>query len=123
MANPSDFNRKDSGIRFEEVRIDVSTNKIVYVKKNSMEQEPKDLFTVPEEEGLANPYQWSHTKTVAPLSFMNPDVLKTLDYHINAPAPTYLKYSELVPKPDDTKKEKILFGWKMMENGIIRCVE
>ena len=81
-----------------------------------------DLYTTPEEEGL-DPHIWSRKKTCTPLSYMTPWVLAGIKYHIHAPPPTYLKYSELIPKPEDAYKENILFGYTPIQTGALKCID
>lgn len=52
---------------------------------------------------------------------MCPKLLYTLKDIIQAPPPTYLRYRDLLHKPEDVHYRKILDGWEILDNGTLRC--
>ena len=49
-------------------------------------------------------------------------IVQEQDSGSHPPAPRYIKHSDLVAKPSDVWKENIFFGYQVLENGTLKCV-
>ena len=75
------------------------------------------------EDGGKDPYIFSETKPLPPLSYLDPILFsKIKGLEGDAPSPTYMKYSSLVPSPDEVLQEKIFYGYELLDNGALKCV-